>query len=545
MSELPLIKQRYQIQEKLDETQFKSTYKAVDTETSHICVVKEIVLSSSCDPLNLEQYNKALKRLTALNHPQISNYHELFTIEDKMYLIRDYVEGKSLRTIVKDGKQFNQEQIFAIISQITTILNDLQSQSPPIVHRNITPNNLILNTNGEVYLTDFSIFQGLIVEEEEKAIFSKTEGYKAPEQLQGKSTPSSDIYSLGVTLIFALCAKEPHQIESKNSKINFRLHVNTSVDVAQILDMMVEPDSQNRQQNASELLADLNILSGKAKAPPPSIPAPNNGPQHTKLLVLMGILTVVFWMYFYTQPEPEDEYTYPSSFHATRRSKIKNIMMKVKLFYRGEPISTLTSQEPEFEFIDKRTRKKQVVEASFNEGEYVLKGLDSGAYDMQIKINANQDNAPLYPGDFNSSTVIKLRRSIVEPKEIHLHKIIHLLTPQDNNEEPQVNEEQLEGKEDCQLPDEFENQVTFGWEPVSDDAVYEYTVERYKCPFTLVKTVKKGRLHDASIKLNLPANEDNYFYRLKLLAYAQPYLIGELTTHEKKGMTSGYRFRVY
>ncbi|MEM9219936.1 MAG: hypothetical protein AAGD25_37120 [Cyanobacteria bacterium P01_F01_bin.150] len=137
-----------------------------------------------------------------------------------------------------------------------------------IIHRDIKPANLICEIDPDndqviknIYLVDFGAVQDAYNKTIVIGTVVGTYGYMAPEQFRGKVTLATDLYSLGMTLLFLLSHRNPDEFPQKNFKIQFRDKAKLSALFAQWLEKLLEPDSGDRFTSASVALKRLNYLS--------------------------------------------------------------------------------------------------------------------------------------------------------------------------------------------------------------------------------------------------------------------------------------------
>lgn len=196
-----------------------TAYDAVDEKGNEI-VLKEFILPVYVD-INvrkqaLERMNNEVKLLQNLDHPQIVKLIDFFFEDHRNYLVLEKISGNSLRTMVEEGKQFSEKEICDLSLQMCEILEYLHSLSPPIVHRDFTPDNLILRDDGLLKLLDFNVAQ-----QKSPSVTCTVVGkqsYLPPEQFRGKPTSQSDIYAMGATIYFLLVGQDPDAITSSHPK---------------------------------------------------------------------------------------------------------------------------------------------------------------------------------------------------------------------------------------------------------------------------------------------------------------------------------------
>jgi len=210
---------RYQILRQLSFGGFSAVYLARDNGGRFV-VVKE-----SCLPQSEEVQSKAAELfareaavLAKIDHPNIVKVLDHFTEGGRQYIVLEHLKGLDLGRYVKETGVATDTASLNIARQIIDALQYLHSQSPPIVHRDITPDNLLLCPDGKVMIIDFGAAKE-IVGEFTGTIIGK-QSYMAPEQFKGRPEPASDIYSLGATLYYMATGKAPEPLAAAAAVLN-------------------------------------------------------------------------------------------------------------------------------------------------------------------------------------------------------------------------------------------------------------------------------------------------------------------------------------
>lgn len=178
--------------------------------------------------------------------------------DSRFYLVRELVFGESLADLVQKGWHPNEDEVKWIAFQMLQILHYLHSLRPPVISRDIKPQNIIRCQDGKVFLVDFGAAQDIYRNTLTRGgTFVGTIGYMPPEQFQGQVEPASDLYSLGATLLFLLTHRRPEELPSRSMKIDFRDRVQMSLELADWLDKILEPLVKDRFQSAMEALESL------------------------------------------------------------------------------------------------------------------------------------------------------------------------------------------------------------------------------------------------------------------------------------------------
>ena len=154
--------------------------------------------------------------LNKLDHPNIAKVHDYFIESGRHYLLVEHVKGIDLNRLVMESGPQNPDSVKNWMKQLCKVLVYLHEQTPPIVHRDLTPDNVILKPDGSIVLIDFGAAKE-IVSGFTGTIIGK-QAYMAPEQFKGKPVPKSDVFSLGATAAYLLTRKMPEPLEQTSIK---------------------------------------------------------------------------------------------------------------------------------------------------------------------------------------------------------------------------------------------------------------------------------------------------------------------------------------
>ena len=175
-----------------------------------------------------------------------------------MALIQSYIKGSSLAECVKQGRILSEAEAKHVARETLETLIYLHQLDPPIVHRDIRPNNILLAVGSEagkpqVFLVDFGSVKSLSSGDTALTQVGMN-GYMPPEQAGGLALAVSDLYSLGATLINAMTGVHPAALQSGSLRINFESVVNLSPDLSAWLKRLTEPSLDQRWTSAREAL---------------------------------------------------------------------------------------------------------------------------------------------------------------------------------------------------------------------------------------------------------------------------------------------------
>ncbi|MBX9690834.1 MAG: protein kinase, partial [Cyanobacteria bacterium] len=126
--------------------------------------------------------------------------------------------------------------------------------NPPVIHRDFTPDNLILHKDGTLKLIDFNVAKQVVESTTSGTVVGK-HAYLPPEQFRGMPERASDIYAMGATIHYLLCGQDPEPISTSHPK---RVNPALSDEINALVERATALDLQKRYKNIHELQADLN-----------------------------------------------------------------------------------------------------------------------------------------------------------------------------------------------------------------------------------------------------------------------------------------------
>lgn len=195
-------------------------------------------------------------------HPQIPRLLAYFQEGDYLYLVQEFIAGKTLQAELTETGTFNEAQIRGVLQGLLPILKFIHSRK--VIHRDIKPDNIMRRPSGELVLIDFGVAKLL----EQSSVLPGTAttigtpGYAAPEQIRGRVTPASDLFALGATC-FQLLTKAftNGQVSPVEYDWVQRWHQhadpNISAELKDILSRLITVDDRQRYPTATAVLEAL------------------------------------------------------------------------------------------------------------------------------------------------------------------------------------------------------------------------------------------------------------------------------------------------
>ncbi|RMD69215.1 MAG: serine/threonine protein kinase, partial [Cyanobacteria bacterium J149] len=260
---------RYQILNPLGSGGFGETFLAVDlhSPTQRKVVVKALksVNHNTSSEIIEKLFLKEAQVLEELgqNCPQIPTLYAYFCQDEKYYLVQEYIEGKNL----SQSGILSSERCLTILTSLLETLKYVHSKN--IIHRDIKPENIIIRDSDWLpVLIDFGAVKetmgSFITSSGSKlsSVVIGTRGFIAPEQSMGRSVFSTDLFALGLTMIYSLTGKYPIELPSNNltGELEWQnLVANLHPSLARVLEKAIKMEISNRYLTAEAMQEDLYL----------------------------------------------------------------------------------------------------------------------------------------------------------------------------------------------------------------------------------------------------------------------------------------------
>ena len=273
-----IVKQRYLIKQLLGQGGLGRTYLAWDTHRfNEPCVLKEFSPTGARQfdvAKSAELFTREAKILYHLSHPQIPKFMAYFEEKERLFLAQEYIQGKSYAVLVAEKQQkkrtFRESNVIRWLLELLPVLEYIHQHH--ILHRDISPDNIIQPQDKQApVLIDFSVgkFTNSNTTIEQSSFDAQANlsnisfvgkiGFAPREQITlGICSPSSDLYSLGVTALVLLTGKQPTQLLDRYS-LNWKWeqYAQVSPPLQTILHKMIAEQPQERYQSAREIIKDI------------------------------------------------------------------------------------------------------------------------------------------------------------------------------------------------------------------------------------------------------------------------------------------------
>ena len=225
----------------------------------HVVVLKEFVLPAEASlrvsKRAFEAIEKESEILAHVSHPRVVALLDLFVDDQRAYMVLERVPGKNLRQVVKESGTIGEHDLIGLALQMCDVLKHLHSLSPPVIHRDFTPDNLILNPQSGIKLIDFNVAQ-LYESSATRTVVGK-HSYLPPEQFRGKACPQSDLYALGATLYYVLTGQDPEPITVAHPQAVMPM---ISARLDEIVAKCTAQELSDRYESAEQIASDLLLL---------------------------------------------------------------------------------------------------------------------------------------------------------------------------------------------------------------------------------------------------------------------------------------------
>ena len=264
-----VIRDRYEIMEKIGNGGMATVYKALDKVLNRYVAVKILRDEFTTDEEFIKRFNAEAQSAARLTHPNIVSVYDVGQEYNIYYIVMELIQGKTLKQIIDEDGSLSWKWSINIAIQIASALEMAHKNN--IIHRDIKPHNIMITEDGVAKVTDFGIAKA--VSNSTITAFGTTLGsvhYFSPEHARGGYTDSkSDLYSLGVVMYEMVTGRVPFDADTpvsialkhmqEDPKEPISINQNIPFAVNQIIMKAMRKDPNERYQNASEMIKDLNM----------------------------------------------------------------------------------------------------------------------------------------------------------------------------------------------------------------------------------------------------------------------------------------------
>src|SRR5919198_5355215 len=261
-----LISDRFRLEEKVGSGGMSTVYRAFDPTLERWVAIKLMHRDISQDPDQLERFRREARAAARLNHPHLVTVIDAGEDDGTPYIVFEYVEGETLKERIRRLGRLPVAEAVAYAIEIGRALSCAHSHR--FVHRDVKPQNVLIDPEGRAKVTDFGIARSLEAQGLTAAgrVLGTTD-YVSPEQALGREvTQQSDIYSLGVVLFETLTGEAPFKgdtqvaVAMKHVREPLpdvqRLRPEVSAALAAVIERGTPKETPNRYPTAAEMVRD-------------------------------------------------------------------------------------------------------------------------------------------------------------------------------------------------------------------------------------------------------------------------------------------------
>src|SRR5262245_35241024 len=261
---------RYEILSILGQGGMGTVYKAHDRELDRTVALKVIRPELAAQPSILERFKREILLASQVTHKNVLRIHDLGEAGDVKFISMNYVEGTDLASVLKNEGPLPLERSLPLVRQIIEALQ--AAHEAGVVHRDLKPQNILIDAKGNAYIADFGISRSLMMEGATMTETGQVIGtidYMSPEQARGDTADNrSDIYSLGVIMYEIFTGSLPFQGSNALSVMMKRVHQDAPTIrqsrpefplwLSSIVSRAMKREAAERYQGVADLLRDID-----------------------------------------------------------------------------------------------------------------------------------------------------------------------------------------------------------------------------------------------------------------------------------------------
>lgn len=280
---------RYVVDRAIARGGMATVYRCVDTRLGREVAAKVMHEHYVDDEVFRERFRREARAMAQLSHPNLVNVYDFSAQGDQVFLVMELITGGTLRELLAERGPMPPHAAAAVMRGMLTGLAVAHDKG--MVHRDIKPDNVLIDTESRVKLSDFGLVRAAAETTASTDQIVGTVAYLSPEQVSGEPiTQASDVYSAGVVLFELLTGRTPFTGETPIAHAYARLRTDVSppstliTGVPKLFDELVATatarNPYDRFRDANEFLAALDDVAADLGLPDYVVPAPRNSAAH-------------------------------------------------------------------------------------------------------------------------------------------------------------------------------------------------------------------------------------------------------------------------
>jgi serine/threonine-protein kinase len=264
----------FKVIKKLGSGAMATVFLAKQLSLDRLVAIKILPKKFSGNVKFIERFYKEGRSAAQLNHPNIVGAYDVGRAGENHYFVMEYVDGPTVHDRIQKSRRVKEKDAIEIVVQVAKALEHAHQRG--FVHRDIKAKNIMITKRGRVKLADLGLARAMSDQDAAKAEAGRAYGtpyYISPEQIRGELTigPPADLYGLGATFFHMVTGRVPFEGKNPSAVMHKHLkapleppdHINPEISAgcAQVIEMMMAKKVEDRYQNATDLLEDLELVA--------------------------------------------------------------------------------------------------------------------------------------------------------------------------------------------------------------------------------------------------------------------------------------------
>ncbi|AIT89536.1 Stk1 family PASTA domain-containing Ser/Thr kinase [Corynebacterium ulcerans] len=295
-----VLENRYRIEAPIARGGMSTVYRCLDLRLERHVAAKVMDARYIDDPIFRQRFQREARSMAQLSHPCLVGVYDFSSDGDQIFLIMELITGGTLRELLAERGPMPPHAAAAVMHSVLTGLS--VAHNAGMVHRDIKPDNVLINSDHQVKLADFGLVRAASASQATSANIIGTVSYLSPEQVSGDDIgPASDVYSAGILLYELLTGTTPFsgdtQIAHAYSRLDRTVPAPSDVidGIPPLFDALVASATtlspHDRFTDADEFLTALDDVAAELQLPAFKVPVPANAAAHRASENINGALS--------------------------------------------------------------------------------------------------------------------------------------------------------------------------------------------------------------------------------------------------------------